>query len=518
MHAARFFTLGYLAIVFGPLAALLTQAIGSGMLGNPNLLQLGFSHRMFGLLGHSAVLAFLTATLGAIVGVLLALLAWRWRTGVWAWLRWIPLAAFAIPPYLIALAWQNLHRWVDHLPGLGNYTDFWNGTWAAAFVLSMWVLPLCYGLCLAGLEATDGSLLAAASVFGTLGEALRFVIWPQLKPYILAAWSLSAALALTDYGTAALFLVNTYPLELYAQYSAGGQPGAGLLAGWPLFALTGIALWFGLGKVRRLPFSAPGKQAAYSVASPAWLEGLQIALALAVGSTAIGLLSAALQESWAGASTVGLAQGDVTALGSSLFTALCSGLLAPLLAWPVALLLIGRGRCWWLALVPLAVPAPLVGTGLIIMWNSQLLGWGYGTMLMPVLASLARFAPVAVLALAGMLAARDRELDEAAVLFEPRWWVRFWTVELPIALPGLALAGFAVACLSLTELGATLLIAPPGKATAVMRIYNYLHYGASANVGSLAVLLGAAGVLFAAAAIAVGAWSRRAQTVKRGGI
>jgi iron(III) transport system permease protein len=39
------------------------------------------------------------------------------------------------------------------------------------------------------------------------------------------------------------------------------------------------------------------------------------------------------------------------------------------------------------------------------------------------------------------------------------------------------------------ELGATLLVAPPGKATLIMRLYNLLHYGASRDVASLCLLL-----------------------------
>ena len=46
-----------------------------------------------------------------------------------------------------------------------------------------------------------------------------------------------------------------------------------------------------------------------------------------------------------------------------------------------------------------------------------------------------------------------------------------------------------VFALTLGELGATLLVIPPGQSTLTLRLYNYLHYGASEEVAGLSLLL-----------------------------
>ena len=46
-----------------------------------------------------------------------------------------------------------------------------------------------------------------------------------------------------------------------------------------------------------------------------------------------------------------------------------------------------------------------------------------------------------------------------------------------------------LAALTLAELGATLIVAPPGHATITMRIYNYLHYGSSSDVAGLCLMV-----------------------------
>jgi iron(III) transport system permease protein len=55
--------------------------------------------------------------------------------------------------------------------------------------------------------------------------------------------------------------------------------------------------------------------------------------------------------------------------------------------------------------------------------------------------------------------------------------------------PGLLAAAGIVFALTTGELGATLLVAPPGQATLTIRIYNFLHYGASSVVAGLCLMM-----------------------------
>ena len=86
-------------------------------------------------------------------------------------------------------------------------------------------------------------------------------------------------------------------------------------------------------------------------------------------------------------------------------------------------------------------------------------------------------------------------------------WLR---VRLPLLTPGLLAALCVAFALTLGELGATLIVAPPGQQTLTMRIYNYLHYGASDTVAGLCLAMAAGTVVAAAAGAALlAAWSRR---------
>jgi iron(III) transport system permease protein len=179
-------------------------------------------------------------------------------------------------------------------------------------------------------------------------------------------------------------------------------------------------------------------------------------------------------------------------LATSAGVALLAAMFACLLALAISRSLCARpGRLWWLVSLPLAMPSALAGAGLIWLWNRDLPVPVYGTFWMLVLASLARFAPIAVLALAVWRSRLDPALLEAAAVFGSPARA-FFRVELPLLSPGIAAGAAAVFVLSLAELGASLLVAPPGRGTLALRIFNYLHYGASVAVAALALCLMAA--------------------------
>ncbi len=170
-----------------------------------------------------------------------------------------------------------------------------------------------------------------------------------------------------------------------------------------------------------------------------------------------------------------------------------TALLSLALGFSAAQALIKPGKYakgWWLLVIaPLAVPAPLIGIGLIALWNRPVLGAVYGTALMPVLAWLARFTPLAALVFAAQLRRLDPLLIDAARLFQTSRSKTWLQIYLPMLAPGLLAAGFIVFALCAGELGATLIVAPPGRATLIMRIYNYLHYGASEIVAGLCLFM-----------------------------
>jgi iron(III) transport system permease protein len=108
---------------------------------------------------------------------------------------------------------------------------------------------------------------------------------------------------------------------------------------------------------------------------------------------------------------------------------------------------------------------------------------------MPALVSVIKFAPFAAIVLFIQVRLIAPLLFDAAAVFA-RNKTEAWTrICLPLMAPGIIVSAGILAALTLAELGATLIVAPPGHATITMRIYNYLHYGASSDVAGLCLMV-----------------------------
>jgi iron(III) transport system permease protein len=140
-------------------------------------------------------------------------------------------------------------------------------------------------------------------------------------------------------------------------------------------------------------------------------------------------------------------------------------------------------------MVVFAVPSTIVGVGLIGLWNRPgVLGAVYGTDTMFLLAYLARFVPVATLALAASTRYVPVSHEEAAAVSGAGWLRTMSHIVLPQIRLALVAAWVIAFVLSFGELGVSVLIAPPGEATLPIRIYTIIANTPPSHVAVLALL------------------------------
>jgi len=140
-------------------------------------------------------------------------------------------------------------------------------------------------------------------------------------------------------------------------------------------------------------------------------------------------------------------------------------------------------------IVIFAVPSTVVGVGLIGLWNRPgLLGEIYKSPVMIVLAYIARFVPVAALILAASVRQIPASFEEAAEIAGASWPRAFSRIVLPQISTGLAAAGVVVFIFAFSELGATVLVAPPGESTLPVRVYTLIANTPSSEVAALALM------------------------------
>jgi len=134
----------------------------------------------------------------------------------------------------------------------------------------------------------------------------------------------------------------------------------------------------------------------------------------------------------------------------------------------------------------LAIPAPVLGMGLIAVFNRDgPLGYVYGSPGMLVLAYTFRFLPVAGILLIPAVRAIPLECELSAKVDGCGGVATWWHIVWPLCLPQALLVVFAVAALSFGELPCSLLVTPPGYDTVGKRFFDLIHMGLYPDVAVL---------------------------------
>ncbi|MBV8882122.1 MAG: hypothetical protein JO332_19350 [Planctomycetaceae bacterium] len=391
--------------------------------------------------------------------------------------RTLTLFPLLLPPMLAAAAWLGARLPV---PGPGG----------CAVILGSLYCPVVALLLDASLRRLPAEQIEAASLQFRAAQVLRRVVWPHARPALLTAAFLVFLLAASEFTVPALFVVPTISMTVYEEMSAFRSASAASAA-LPLILLA-LALAAMLRRAPSLPAPAPVR----AFLGGAWLTGCRAAAVLVWGATA--LLPALIFALRAGAffKTIAL---HLDAVGWSLLVAGATSVL--LVAWS-SLSPPGRSRLEPLWLATLVLPGVVAGLGALkIAERSGLLPYAAPSGALLVVALMARFAFVAWLPLRQPVERSQLEAAQLAGLSRFRIWK---TIVFPELLPRAAAAGALVFVLVQGEIGAAVLLSPPGRMTEAQHLFNLMHYGYDGVVASLALFLFGATALITWGAMNVG--------------
>lgn len=579
MRALRGALIGLaLALVLGPLVAVIVQGLSvpvPGALGHPVPVVVADPGRLVAVWGREEVRALLmTLEVGAVAAA--TALALGWLFGILVAGSRVPgrsvLAALAalvlvLPPYLTAASWIDLFgpagRWSRPLlASLGlersRVSDLVYTAGTAGLVLGAGLFPLVALAVAAADRRLDRRILEAARLARGRWGVARVTVG-LLGPPALGAALAVFAFVLTEFAVPQVLRARTLGEAIYDRIQENDRLGAAAL-GVPLVLLVGLAGGLGawlLGKVRVA--SGAGLERGASRFEPrrrgisGKALGLVLGLALVTPGLFFPLVSFATLASTAPLVGVRggpgkpaaepddaptgppIAEGDAAGFGRALARAwtvagedarrtvglgALAATVAALLAAVLGRGLARRSRTGGLTLAALtsglAVPAPLVGLGLVVLWNRRLVlgpldlaAVVYDTTVVVALAWLARFFPLALLLARAGFARVPPELEEAAALLGQRWPARLRSVVLPLAAPGVVAAWLATYVLATSEYEATAIVVPPGRPLLAVTVVNLVHYGRDAEIAACALLLVAALALPLLPGALLLAWARR---------
>lgn len=459
--------------------------------------------KQFSLLKTSLSIALGAAALAVITGVPLGFLIVKTDIPFKRCFKYLYLAPLLIPPYINAIAWINLlgrkgaaNLFLMNLFSLQEPLFTIYGTGGVIWVLGLSYFPMITLLTITGLCSMDRKLEEAGRLVKTEFGVIRGITIPLIMPYILSGATFVFIFALSNYGAPSLLRVNVFPMEIFAEFSAYYNESSATALSIPVVLISVILiLWqrkqmgdrsymtlesssqktrtIKLGRLRGMMTLYPAAVLFLAVIAPL--------LILIANAGPLNIYMKALKSAH-------------MQIISSFLLAFAAATLMVTLGFFIAYIIErtnARGRYLLdiLTFIPFAVPATVIGIGLIKIWNRPVIDIVYGSSFIIIFGYVSRFIPFVIRAISANLKQINKNLEEAALITGRSWLKRISAVLLPLTAPGI-LAGWTIAFIfSMGEIGTTLLVIPPGEATLPIRIYTLMHYGANQLVSALCIIL-----------------------------
>jgi iron(III) transport system permease protein len=492
----------FLATAILPLIAILAYFVIGLILSPSAITHVLLDSRQFVLLNRSVTVAVSATAVALLLGLPTAIVLTSKDLPYRRLFYFLVLIPLLIPPYIMAGAWIHLlspngllNRLLTVIFGPGALLSV-SSLPGCAWCLGISFFPLIAIVVGTGLSQIDSNLVDIARLSTGQWGIFRYAIVPQIWPHIIASICLVIIFVIGQYSVPSLLGVNTYPVEIFSQFSAFYNDTAAVATALPLIVLVIFLIllqkWVMLSHnyIRITPSSetrSPIKLGGFKYYAVVFLTALFLVTFLCPFSSVLAHTQSP-GKIWRTlySSTESIMTTSILALLATIF--------ATVIAFPIGQYLAYRRTrfarildilCW----LPIAIPGTVIGLGLVKLSN-----------LLPSMQKLDSVGILLVCAYVGMFGAFsvrifeaayrrvDPNIEEAAAIDCQRWYQRLLYVDIPIHSGAIAASMVIVFVLAIGELNATVLLIPPGKATLSVTIDNLLHYGANVQASILCLV------------------------------
>jgi iron(III) transport system permease protein len=381
----------------------------------------------------------------------------------------------------------------------------------AAWIAGLTSAPLAALICGLSFAAASRDLEQLTALETGPWGVVRHTILPAARDAIGLAAAATVFFTLWDITVTDVLAVRTFGEEVFTQFQLGAGPWRATAVALPVMLTMAILAMLMLRWLARDGLDAAPDAVPPPVIRLGPFRGAALALVIGLAAACVGLPAFALLKALRSPANLWTAWHTARPeLLNTLWLTPLAATVAVVLALPSAWLLARRRRGAGLVtagqILLLSMPAPVIGIGLIVLLNRPgLPGLLYDTRLTIAAAYVIRALPFAVLVLIPGIRRIPSDCEDAAALDGAGRLQTLRKVVMPLGWRSLAAAWFLSFTLSLSDMGASFLVTPPGATTLSTRFFTLIHYGVYPDAAGICLILLAIAAL-AAALLAVLWW------------
>jgi iron(III) transport system permease protein len=393
-----------------------------------------------------------------------------------------------------------------------------------ALVFGLYYAPYVFLLVQGALALVHPDMEEAAAVSGaSLWRILRRVTFPLIKPAVLGATLLVFALMVEDFPVPQLLGapvgIETLSVAIYNLMThVPAQPNAASALSVLLMIITASFVFLqrrALGSTDYRTVTGKGMQArVVRLGSLRWLAFafVVVYVLLAIAAPMFALIEGAfrsniyipsfgalfassglsVQPFLDALSSPDVASGALNSVLAGLGAAIGGGALSFIIAYVVnRTRLPGRTALEYIAMLPVAIPALVLGIGILWTWVAAPVPV-YGTLAILSIGYVSRFLPQGYRAISSSIAQIHDDLESAAQVAGARRPVVIRRITLPLVRGSVVSSVFILLVLSIRELTASLFLYTTGTRTLAIVIYEKYITGSWSSVAAISLLFTAA--------------------------
>lgn len=457
---------------------------------------------------NSLILAFLTTTFSAVLGIFTGFLFSKTDLPLKGIYRVLFLLPFIIPSYVYGLAWANLlgktgilNNLLSGMPILtvDMVSGFMYSVFGGAMVLGFSFFPIMMLVVEGGISRVDASLEESGLIFERKSTVIMNILFPLTSPAILSGMLIVFILTLSEFGVPFLLDIKVLTTQIFTQFSAFYNEKAAMALSTPLVCVTVLLMVIERIYLKGRSFEVLGRRTGkrtYKYLLGRWKIPCVIACSLILAIVVVFPLTTLVMDSW----SINAYKKAILLTRQSIINTLVFGAVGASVVTIMGLSIgcfsqkarpyLGRGIEFSMLML-FAVPATVIGVGLIRLWNRPdgFFQFVYGSFIIIIIGYIARFAPIAARTMADSFKQVPDHLADAAEVAGAGWWGLMMKIFVPLVGSGIMITWLLSFIFCVGEIGTTILVYPPGHEILPIALFTIMANSPTDVVAAVSVLL-----------------------------
>lgn len=442
---------------------------------------------------NSLLISLSTATISTISGTCLAFLLTKTNVPFASAFKLLMLLPLFLPPYTFAVAWSDLLFNIDSQELFGNIPG-------VIFILIIIYTPVTIFIVAASLENIHQSIEEAGEMMKSYRTVFFKIVLPLIRPALLSSFSLIFVLSISEFSVPSYLSVPVLTSQIFVQFTAFYDYASAISQSLVLIVICLLLIFPGQKFLRKGSFWGLGRRGFHlkKVELKPVLPWLILCIIYLLFTQALPLSFLVSQSFQNGSSE--MIQASTLLFPEvlrSIILSLEGALILLFFGYTFAKLTLRDNWRWldYISLLLFAIPSTVTGIALTRFFNTSTLNFVYSSSLILLIAYLARFVFISQKILLTSLLQVPDSYEEAAILTGASKFKIFFRIHLPLLSEGIFSAFCICFLFCLSELGASIMVYPPGTSLLPVKVFTLMANSSQALVSSMNVVVLAVSLL-----------------------